>query len=156
MIGSDTPPGMHVRQRLELRQLGLRQPLGVLDELHHLLAPVRVELLPVRVVVERPLLKLLRAAGDLGGVGDGVAADVDTPVDDSMVDSQRRGQAVNARVRGAKGAVRGLRGHHVESRHRFREVHGIVKPEAVVIRLAELGEIRVRRLGPLGSLNHLQ
>src|SRR5665213_3653616 len=35
-------------------------------------------------------------------------------------------------------------------------MHGIVEPEAVVVRLAELRVVRVRSLGALRSRNHLQ
>ena len=144
VIRGDAASGMHVRERLELGQLGLRQRLRVADQRQHLLAPLLVEALPVLVVVERALLEFLRAARDLRRIGDGVAADVDAAVDDAVIDAERRRQAVHARVRGAERAVRRLRRHHVEGRHRLREVHGVVEPEAVVVRRGELDVVRDR------------
>ncbi len=156
VIGGHAPPGVNVGERLELRQLGLRQRLRIPDELHHFLAPLRVEPLPVCVVVERALLELLRAAGDLGRIGHGIAADVHAAVDDAVIDPQRRGQAVDACVRGAEGAVRSLGGHHVERGHGLREVHGVVEPEALVILLAKLDVVGIGRLRALRARQHLQ
>ncbi len=75
VIRSDAASGVHVLERLEFRQLDFRQRLRVLDELLHLVAPLIVETLPVRVVVERALLELIGPACDLSGIGDRVAAD---------------------------------------------------------------------------------
>lgn len=65
VVGSDATPGVHLGERLKLWQLGFRQCLRILNELHHLFAPLYVQPLLVRVVAERPLLEFLRAAGDL-------------------------------------------------------------------------------------------
>ena len=62
----------------ELRDAN-RSELG--DQRLHLLLPLRVQLVPVLEVVARALLEELRALGDLGGIGDRVAGDVDVAVD---------------------------------------------------------------------------
>ena len=147
---------MHVRERLEVRQFGFRQLLRVADQREHLDAPLLVQTLPMLVVVERALLELVRAPLDLRGIGDRVAADVDTSVDDAVIDPERRRQAMHARVRGTQRAVRCLRRDHVERRHRLREVHRVVEPEAVVVGRAELDVIGIGRLRALGPRDHLE
>ena len=95
------------------------------------------------VVVERALLELLGAARDLGRIGDRVAADVDAAVQDAVVDAQRGRQAMHARIGRAERAIRSFRSDHVEGRHGLGEVHGVVEPEALVVRGRELHVIRV-------------
>ncbi len=63
---------------------------------------------------------------------------------------------MHARVGGSQRAVGRLGRHHVEGRHRLRKMHRVVEPEALVVALAELGVIRVRRLRPFGSRHDLQ
>ncbi len=151
VVRGHAAPGVDVLERLELRQLGRGQRLRVADQREHLLAPLRVEAFPVLVVVEGPLLELFRPARDLVGVGDGVAADVDAPVDDPVIDPEGRRQAVDPRVGGAQRAIRGLRSHHVEGRHGLGEMHGVVEPEALVVRGAELDVVGISRLRALQS-----
>ncbi len=124
--------------------------------LHHLHAPLVVETFPVRVVVERALLELLRATGDLGRIRHRIAADVHAAVDDAVIDAERRRQTVHSGIRRTERDIRGFRRHHVEGRHRLGEVHGVVEPEAVVVRLAELDVVRIRGLRALGARHHLQ
>src|SRR6185437_6707185 len=100
VIGGDAAPRAHILERLEFRQLELRQRLRIADELEHLLAPLRVEALPVLVIIEGSLLELLGPARNLGRVRDGVAADIDAAVEDAMIDAERRRQAMDAGVRG--------------------------------------------------------
>src|SRR5438067_11343220 len=63
---------------------------------------------------------------------------------------------MHARRGGAEGTVRGLGGHHVERGHRFREVHRVVEPEALVVRGGELHVVGIGGLCPLGPRNHRQ
>ena len=71
----------HDLVRLVLGELrdAKRGELG--DQRLHLQLPLRVQLVPVLEVVARALLEELRALGDLGGIGDRVAGDVDVAVD---------------------------------------------------------------------------
>ncbi len=156
VVAGDAAPGAHLLERLEFRQGGLGQRLGLADEGEHLALPLLVQPLPVLVVVERPLLELRAAARDLPGIRHGVAADVHPAVDDAVVDAERRGQAMHAGIGRAERAVGSLRRHHVEAGHGLGEVHGVVEPEALVVVLAELHRIRIRRLRPLGARQHLQ
>ena len=156
MVGGNAAPGVHVRERLEFRQLGLRQCLGGVDQRQHLLAPLGVQALPVAVVVEGALLEFPGAAGDLDRVRHGVAADVHPPVDDAVVDAERGRQAVHAGAGRAQGAVRRLGRDHVERGHRLREVHRVVEPEALIVRGAELHVIGVGGLGAFRAGHHLE
>jgi hypothetical protein len=52
-----------------------------------------------------PLLELLRSARNLGRVRDGVAVDVDAPVENAVFDAERRRQAVDPSVRRAERAA---------------------------------------------------
>ncbi len=155
VVGGDAPAGVHVLQRLELGQEGLRQGLGVPDQGAHLVLPLVVEPLPVLIIVEGALLELLGAAGDLGRIGHRIAADVDAAVDHPLVDAEGGGQAVHPGVGCAQGAIGRLAGDHVEMRHRLGEVHGVVEPEAVVVRLVELHVVGEGGLGLLGPRKHL-
>src|SRR5881227_3052026 len=156
MVCGNAAPGVYVRERLEFRQLELRKRLGFAYQRQHLLAPLRIQALPVAVVVEGALLELAGAAGDLRWVRHGVAADVDSPVDDPVVDPERGRQAVHARGGGAESTIRGLGRHHVERRHRFREMHRVVEPEPRIVRGSELHVVGVGGLRPLGTRKHLQ
>src|SRR6185312_4165590 len=106
--------------------------------------------------IESTLLKLLRAACDLCRIGHGVAADVHPSVDDAVIDSQSRRQAVHTRIGGAERTVSGLGGHHVESRHRLRKMHRVVEPETLVVPFAELRMVGVGGLRPFGPRHDLQ
>src|SRR6516162_9212517 len=43
MIRSDAASGVHMLERLELRQYGFRQRLRFMDQCHHLVFPLRVQ-----------------------------------------------------------------------------------------------------------------
>ncbi len=66
VVGGDAPAGMHVLERLEVRQLpASAAPAPRWISASILSLPLRVQTLPVLVVVEGALLELLRAARDL-------------------------------------------------------------------------------------------
>src|SRR3974377_96579 len=82
VIGRNTPSCVNMLQRFELRELRLRKLLGLPDQIHHFVCPLCEQSLPVLVVIEGPLLELLCTPRNLGWIGDAVATDIDTPVDD--------------------------------------------------------------------------
>src|SRR6516162_10402040 len=90
MVGGNAPSGVNVSQGFELRELRLRQHLGLPDQVRHFVFPVSEQTLPVAVVVESPLLELLGATSDLGRVADGVTPDVNAPIDNAIVNAKRR------------------------------------------------------------------
>ena len=74
-------------QGLELGERKFAQGLGLANQRHHLVFPLRDQALPVGVVIEGALLKLLCATRNLGRIGYGVAANIDASVDDPVVDA---------------------------------------------------------------------
>jgi len=122
--------------RLVLRKLGYVQIAELCDQRLHLRPPLAVELGPVLVVEARSLLEELSALGDLGGIGDGIARDVDVAIDDPVVDAHRRGHREDAVLPRSHRLVGGVDADHVERRHRYGEVHRVPEPEAGLVGLA--------------------
>ena len=137
---------------VELRHL---QRVELLDQRVHLRAPLRVEVVPVRVVVPRALLEEPGALGDLRRVGDGVAGDVDVAVDAAPVDAHRRRHREDPVLPRAERLVGGVDADRVERGHRHREVHRVPEPEALLVGLApllvEAGVVRVHLLPALAA-----
>ena len=106
------------------------------DQRLHLGAPLSVQLVPVRVVVARSLLEEAGSLGDLLGIGDRVAGDVDVAVDRPVVDAHRRRHREHPVLPGADRLIRGVDADHVKGRHRQREVHRVPEPEPVLVRFA--------------------
>src|SRR5215469_10221275 len=87
VIGGNAPSPVNVLQRFELGEFRLAKLLSLADQVHHFVFPLREELLPVLVVIEGALLELLCAPRNLGGIADAVAPDIDSPVDNAIVDA---------------------------------------------------------------------
>ncbi len=121
------------------------------DELHDPLAPLAVELVPVLVVVACALLEDLEPALDLRWIGHRVGSDVDAAVDDAVIDPERGRKGEHARRERSHAGVGHFRRDDVERRHRFGEMHRIVKPEALIVLRPEAGVIRIHRLPALGA-----
>jgi len=79
---------MNVCQGLQLGEFDLRQPLRIADQQHHLGLPVLKQPFPVFVVIESPLFELLRSPSDLSRISYGITANIDTAVDDPVINAE--------------------------------------------------------------------
>ena len=156
MVGGDSTACMDMFQGLELRDFNFPQLLRIADQRHHFFFPLRVQPLPVGVIVKGALLEFLCAAGNFVWISHSVSADVDAAVDDSIVDPQRCRQAMHSRVVCAQSTICGLGSDCVEEAHGRREMHGVVEPEALVILRGELHVVRISSLGLFGSRDHFK
>ena len=143
---------------LILGQAGDLERVELGDERAHLVLPLVVQLRPVGEVVARALLEVAGPLGHLVRIGDGIAGDVDVPVDDPVVDAHRRRDGEHAVLPRAHRLVGRIDADDVERRMRDGEVHRVPEPEAVLVRLAApLVEERVvgvhllPALAPLGG-----
>ena len=123
---------------LELVELRHLERLELRDQPFHLRAPRGVQLVPVLEVVARALLEVPGALGDLRGIGDRVARDVDVAVDAAVVDPHRRRNGEDPVLPRAERLVGRVDADRVERRHRQREMHRVPEPEPLFVRLAPL------------------
>ena len=132
-------------ERGELRDRAVDRGLPAVDE--HV---------PVLVVEADPRQEHLEPLLDLGGVADLVGRDVDVAVDDAVLDPEHGRDLEHAALVEADREVARLGRDHVERRHRLREVHAVVEPEALLLGLAPLGieeeVVRIHLLPALGAL----
>ncbi len=138
---------------LVLREIGDAEVRDLRDQRLHLLLELRVELVPVLVVVARTSLEELHPLGDLGRIGDRVAGDVDVAVHDAVVDAHRRRNREDPVLPDTEGLVRAVDTRDVEGRHGKREVHRVPEPEPALVglapRLVEQRVVGVHLLPPL-------
>ncbi len=139
--------------RLVLGEVGDAEVRDLRDQRPHLVLELGVQLVPVRVVVAGTLLEELGPLGDLRGVRDGVARDVDVAVHDPVVDAHRGRYREDAVLPDAERLVGAVDAGHIEGRHRHREVHRVPEPEPALVRLpprlVEHGVVRVHLLPAL-------
>ena len=121
---------LELGQPRDLERRQLRDPRVDLD------LPALDEHVPVRVVVADPRQEGLEPLLDLGRVAHLVRGDVDVAVDDAVLDAEHGRDREDAALVEADREVARLGGDHVERRHRLREVHPVVEPEAVLLLVA--------------------
>ena len=141
------------RAVLDLGQVGHLERRDLADRVLHLRLPPAVEVVPVLEVEPGALAEQLRAAADLGLVGDAVGAHVHPAVQHAMIDPERGRNREDPRVRLAEAHVRRVGGDEVEREHRLGEVHPVAEPAARLLGLAPLlAEQRVVRIHRLPAL----
>ena len=128
---------------LKFRELRDVDRGDIREERVDLLAPLRVQTVPVREIVPRTLLEEREAPLDFRGIEDRYGADVDAAVDDPMIDAEHGGHGEDARVVGTERHVRRLRRDRIERGHGLGEMHPVVKPKSLVVALPDLRKIRV-------------
>ncbi len=128
---------------LPLGQLRHLDRLDLGDQRPQPVLPPLVQRVPVLEVVPGPRPELGGPPLDLRRVEHRVGGDVDPPVDDPVLDAERGREHEQPRRVGADRLVRHFAGDRVERRHRLGEVHGVVKPEALVVVRLEAGEVLV-------------
>ena len=141
-----------VLERRELRHLERRE---LRDRAVDRGLPAVDEHVPVLVVEADPRQEHLEPLLDLGRVADLVRRDVDVAVDDAVLDAEHGRDLEDAALVEADREVARLGRDHVEGRHRLREVHAVVEPEALLLGLAPLGieeeVVRIHLLPALGA-----
>ena len=117
---------------LELGQPGDLERRQLLDACVDLRLPALDERVPVLVVVADPRQEGPEPLLDLGRVAHLVGGDVDVAVDDAVLDAEHGRDREDAPLVEADREVARLGRDHVERRHRLREVHPVVEPEAAL------------------------
>ena len=140
---------------LDLGQARHLQRRQLLDRAVDRSLPAVHERVPVLVVEADPRQEDLEPLLDLRRVADLVRGDVDVAVDDAVLDAEHGRDLEHAALVEPDREVARLRRDHVEGRHRLREVHAVVEPEAVLLGLAPLGieeeVVRIHLLPALGA-----
>ena len=140
---------------LELGQARHLERRQLLDRAVDRGLPAVHERVPVLVVEADPRQEDLEPLLDLRRVADLVRGDVDVAVDDAVLDAEHGRDLEHAALVEPDREVARLRRDHVERRHRLREVHAVVEPEAVLLGLAPLGieeeVVRIHLLPALGA-----
>ncbi len=140
---------------LELGEGRYLERLELPDCLFDLVAPARIELVPVLVVEAASLCEQLAPPGEGRLVGHRVRAEVAVAVEDAVLDSEGGGHHEEAGARLADSDRGVVERHGVEREDGLREVDPVREPEAAVLGdtaiLAEDGVAGVQLLPPVAA-----